>query len=88
MRKGPKSSAKNSDSNWVFSQGAIFMVSIVIAGPLSCIWGMKWAKKLKTKNGQNMSCGPFSHDAAHFKQSITNFYHLIQWTNQNSKQLQ
>ena len=28
------------------------------------IWGMKWAKKLKTKNGQNMSSGPFSHDAA------------------------
>ena len=27
-------------------------------------WGMKWAKKLKTKNGQNMSSGPFSHDAA------------------------
>ena len=30
------------------------------------IWGMKWAKKLKTKNRQNMSSGPFSHDAAHF----------------------
>ena len=29
------------------------------------IWGMKWAKKLKTKNGQNMSSGPFFHDAAH-----------------------
>ena len=29
------------------------------------IWGMKWEKKLKTKNGQNMSSGPFSHDAAH-----------------------
>ena len=29
------------------------------------IWGMKWAKKLKTKNGQNMSSGPFSHDVAH-----------------------
>ena len=29
------------------------------------IWGMKWAKKLKTKNGQNMSSRPFSHDAAH-----------------------
>ena len=28
------------------------------------IWGMKWAKKLKTKNGQNMSSGSFSHDAA------------------------
>ena len=22
------------------------------------IWGIKWAKKLKTKNGQNMSSGP------------------------------
>ena len=31
------------------------------------IWGMKWAKKLKTKNGQNMSSGPFSHDAAQMK---------------------
>ena len=30
------------------------------------IWGMKLAKKLKTKNGQNMSCRPFVHDAAHF----------------------
>ena len=29
------------------------------------IWGMKWAKKLKTKTRQNMSSGPFSHDAAH-----------------------
>ena len=29
------------------------------------IWRMKWAKKLKTKNGQNVSSGPFSHDAAH-----------------------
>ena len=29
------------------------------------IWRMKWVKKLKTKNGQNMSSGPFSHDAAH-----------------------
>ena len=25
---------------------------------------MKWAKKLKTKNGQNISSGPFSHDVA------------------------
>ena len=31
------------------------------------IWRMKWAKKLKTKNGQNMSSGPFSHDAAQIK---------------------
>ena len=30
------------------------------------IWGMRWAKTLKTKNGQNMSSGPFSHDAVHF----------------------
>ena len=29
------------------------------------IWRMKWAQKLKTKNGQNMSSVPFSHDAAH-----------------------
>ena len=27
---------------------------------------MKWAKKLKTKNGQNMSSGPFPHDATHY----------------------
>ena len=32
------------------------------------IWGMKWAKKLKTKNGQNMSSGPFSHDAVQLLQ--------------------
>ena len=31
------------------------------------IWRMKWAKKLKTKNGQNMLSGPFSHDATHMK---------------------
>ena len=29
------------------------------------IWGMKRAKKPKTKNGQNKSSGPFSHDTAH-----------------------
>ena len=29
------------------------------------IWRMKWAKTLQTKNGQNMSSGPFLHDAAH-----------------------
>ena len=34
------------------------------------IWGMKWAKKLKTKNGQNMSSGPFSHDAAQLLVSL------------------
>ena len=28
------------------------------------ILGMKWEKKLKTKNEQNMSSGPLSHDAA------------------------
>ena len=28
------------------------------------IWEMEWAKKLKTKNGQNTWSGPFSHDAA------------------------
>ena len=28
------------------------------------IWRMKRAKKLKTKNGQNMTSGPFSHDTA------------------------
>ena len=28
------------------------------------LWGMKWPKKFKTKNGQKMSSGPFSHDAA------------------------
>ena len=36
------------------------------------IWEMKWAKKLKTKNGQNMSSGPFLHDAAHI---VTHSYH-------------
>ena len=29
------------------------------------IWRMKCAKKLQTKNGQNMSSGPFGYDAAH-----------------------
>ena len=28
------------------------------------IWRMKWAEKLKTKNRQNISSGPFSHNAA------------------------
>ena len=62
-----KSSAKNGGGNWVLIQGAIFTVSIVIFGFYQyhhVIWRMKWAKKLKTKNGQNMSSGPFSHDAA------------------------
>ena len=28
------------------------------------IWRVKWAKRLKTEKGQNMSSGPFLHDAA------------------------
>ena len=36
------------------------------------IWGMKWAKKLKTKNGQNMSSRPFSHDAAQLVGGLSN----------------
>ena len=39
-----------------------FITSIMLFG------GMKWAKKLKTKNGQNMSSGPFSHDAVQLLQ--------------------
>jgi len=31
------------------------------------VWRMKWAKTLKSKNGQNMSSGPFSHDAAYVR---------------------
>ena len=58
-----KPSAKNRGSNnWVLIQGAIFTILIVISGLLSlpsCYWRMKWAKKLKTKNGS------FAHDAAH-----------------------
>ena len=42
--------------------------------PLHHIWRMKWAKKLKTKNGQNMSSGPFSHDAAHIAVSETELF--------------
>ena len=60
-----KSSAKNGSSNWVLIQGAIFTVSIVISGLLSlpsCYLGNEVAQ---TKNGQNMSSRPFSHDAAH-----------------------
>ena len=30
---------------------------------------MKWAKTLQTKNRQNVSSGPFSHDAAHINVS-------------------
>ena len=41
------------------------------------IWGMKWAKKLKTKNGQNMSSGPFSHDAAHFMNQQPCKWHFV-----------
>ena len=72
-----KSSAKNGGSNWVLFQGATSTVSIVISGllsPPSCYWRMKWAKKLKTKNGQNMSSGPFSHDAAHIVVSETELF--------------
>ena len=59
----------------VLIQGVIFSVSIVISGLLSLhhvIWGMKWAKWLKTKNGQNMSSGPFSHDTAQLLLKSTN----------------
>ena len=43
------------------------MVSIVISGLLSlpsCYLGNEVGKKLKTKNGQNRSSEPFSHDTA------------------------
>ena len=62
-----KSSAKNGGSNWVLIQGVIFTVSIVISGHLSlpsCYLENDMGKKLKTKNGQNMSSQPFSHDKA------------------------
>ena len=42
------------------------------------IWGMKWAKKLKTKNGQNMSSRPLSHDAAQMLFGVSNFYQVYQ----------
>ena len=42
------------------------------------IWGMKWAKKIKTKNGQNMSSGPFSHDAAIYIPLQAQFFGKIQ----------
>ena len=37
------------------------------------IWGMKWSKKLKPKNGQNMSSGPYSRDAAQISSPPHNF---------------
>lgn len=65
-----KSSAENSGSNWVLIQGAIFTVSILLLFLdfhhfHLVIWRMKWAKKIKTKHGPNMSSGPFLPDAAH-----------------------
>ena len=53
------------------------MVSILLLLPdfyhfHHVIWGMKWAKKLKTKNGQNMSSGLFSHAAAHIEEANHN----------------
>ena len=42
------------------------------------IWGVKWAKKLKTKNGQNMSSGPFSHDAAHMSVGCFYLNHIVE----------
>ena len=40
------------------------------------IWGMKLAKKLKTKYGQNMSFRPFSHDAAHMSSYARAHVHM------------
>ena len=43
------------------------------------IWGMKWAKKLKTKNGENMSSGLFLLDTAQLLKSelrILEFQHF------------
>ena len=68
-----KSCAKNGGSNWVLIQGAIFTVSIVISGLLSlpsCYLGNEVGKKAKNKNAQNMSSGPFSHDAAYLINSV------------------
>ena len=47
------------------------------------IWGMKWAKKLQTKNGQNMSSGPFSHDAAHLSLILATVACLLYNKNKN-----
>ena len=47
------------------------------------IWGMKWAKKLKTKNGQNMSSGPFSLDAAHLCFHVSKLMHVTNLANFN-----
>ena len=60
-----------------FMPGDIFTVSILLLLPdfyhfHHVIWGMKWAKKLKTKNGQNMLSGPFSHAAAHIEEANHN----------------
>ena len=65
-----KSSAKNGSSNNIgFSFKERFLRLPLLIQDFyhfhHVIWGMKWAKKLKIKNGQNMSSGPFSHDSAH-----------------------
>ena len=51
------------------------------------IWGMKWAKKLKTKNGQNMSSGSFSHDAAHLVVQVYELITCVRRANENAGNL-
>ena len=77
-----KSSAKNGSSNWVLIQGAIFTVSILIVVSRllslpSCYLVNEMGKKLKTKNGQNMLSGPFSHDTAHVQK--TELHGILQY---------
>ena len=36
------------------------------------IWRRTWAKKLKTKKGQNILSGPFSHEEAHLFMGLLN----------------
>ena len=40
------------------------------------IWRMKLGKKLKTENGQNMSSGPFGHDAAQNDKHKSHYHEL------------
>ena len=64
MNRHPGQLGIQNIENSIVSKYVSFRVKVKV------IWGMKWAKKLRTKNEQNMSSEPFSHDGAQIRSEI------------------
>ena len=76
-----KSSAKNGGNNGFSFKERFLRIQLYFPDFYHFhhfVWRMKWTKKSKTKNGQNMSSGPFSHDAAHIYIYMYMYMYIIQ----------